>query len=151
MQQFLNLKFSTDHVAIMRKDWKLIDKILSGEKTIESRWYKNRIAPWDRIKKGDKVYFKNSGEKVTAKAGVSDVLQFNLDSIIDTQRIVETYGRNIALVNSDYTNWHKKKNYCILIFLKNPQPVKPFSINKSGFGASAAWMIVGDIETIKIK
>lgn len=29
-----------EHVAIMRKSWGLTDKILSGQKKIESRWYK---------------------------------------------------------------------------------------------------------------
>jgi len=28
-----------EHVAIMRKAWGLTDKILSGQKKIESRWY----------------------------------------------------------------------------------------------------------------
>jgi len=41
-----------DHVAIMKRSWGLIPKILSGEKTIESRWYKKRIPPWNRISKG---------------------------------------------------------------------------------------------------
>jgi len=34
------------HVAIMRKGWGLTGKILTGEKTIESRWYMNRYRPW---------------------------------------------------------------------------------------------------------
>lgn len=69
-----------NHIAIMKKSWELIPKIISGEKTIESRWYKNRIAPWDRISEGDTVYFKDSGEPVSAVATVSKVLQFdNLD------------------------------------------------------------------------
>ena len=53
-----------DHVAIMNKSWGLIPKILSGSKTIESRWYKTKRTPWDKIAKGDTVYFKNSGEQV---------------------------------------------------------------------------------------
>lgn len=31
-----------EHVAIMKKSWGLTRKILSGEKTIESRWYRFR-------------------------------------------------------------------------------------------------------------
>ena len=66
-----------DHVAIVRKSWKLTDKILSGQKTIESRWYASRRAPWNRIRAGETVYFKNSGEPVTIKADVEKVLQFD--------------------------------------------------------------------------
>lgn len=39
-----------DHLAIMNPKRKLIPKILSGEKKIESRWYMMRVAPWDKIK-----------------------------------------------------------------------------------------------------
>ena len=66
-----------DHVAIMKKSWKLTDKIISGKKIIESRWYKNKYTPWDKIKRGDMVYFKNSGEPVAIKALVTKVLQFS--------------------------------------------------------------------------
>jgi len=47
-----------NHIAIMRKSWGLAEKILTGEKTIESRWYETRRAPWGKIKKGDIVYLK---------------------------------------------------------------------------------------------
>ncbi|MEI7477466.1 MAG: hypothetical protein WCJ81_02865 [bacterium] len=38
-----------DHVAIMKKSRKLIPKIVSGEKTIESRWYQTKRAPWNTV------------------------------------------------------------------------------------------------------
>lgn len=41
-----------DHVAILRKDWKLLPKILSGEKTIESRWYQTKRGSYNKIKEG---------------------------------------------------------------------------------------------------
>ena len=45
-----------DHVAIMKKSWGLTEKIISGEKKIESRWYKFRHSPWGKIKKGDNLF-----------------------------------------------------------------------------------------------
>ena len=69
-----------DHVAIMKNDWGLLPKILNGQKTIESRWYQTRRAPWNKVSAGDLIYFKNSGEKIIACAKVNKVLQFeNLD------------------------------------------------------------------------
>ena len=65
------------HIAIMKKEWKLTQKILSGEKKIESRWYSNRSAPWGKIKAGETVYFKDSGEPVSIKAEVVKVLEFS--------------------------------------------------------------------------
>ena len=65
-----------DHVAIMKKQWGLTEKVLTGEKTVESRWYKTKHTPWDKIKAGDSLYFKDSGEPVIVKAKVAKVLQF---------------------------------------------------------------------------
>jgi ASC-1-like (ASCH) protein len=61
----------------MRKSWKLTDKILSGKKKIESRWYVSRYPPWNMIKENDTIYFKDSGEPVTIKAKAGKVLQFS--------------------------------------------------------------------------
>ena len=62
-----------EHVAIMRNSWGLLSKIISGNKTIESRWYKTKYRPWGRIKSGDILYFKDSGKPVTVKAKVDEV------------------------------------------------------------------------------
>lgn len=138
------------HVAIMNKSWRLIPKILSGEKTIESRWYQTKRSPWDRIQQGDTVFFKNSGELIIAQAEVSQVMQFELEDVEDAEQIIKKYGKEICLVDTGPKTWGKKLRYCILIRLCNPQEVtKPFSINKTGFGAGAAWVTVKDINAIK--
>lgn len=140
-----------NHIAIMKKSWGLIAKIISGKKTIESRWYKNRIAPWDRISKGDTVYFKDPGEPVSAVATVSEVLQFdNLDGK-QFSEIMAKYADDICLKTRQYNEYYQSKNYCILIFLTNPQKLEePFNIDKSGYGISSAWMCIEDIRQVKI-
>lgn len=141
-----------DHVAIMKKSWGLIPKILSGEKTIESRWYQTRRAPWGKIRVGERVYFKNSSEAVIVQAAVSEVLQFEICNFTDAVRIVEKYGKEIALLNSDPKAWGELPRYCVLIRLQNPKLIdKPFEINKEGFGMMAAWIMVDDIKRIKRK
>jgi ASC-1-like (ASCH) protein len=142
-----------DHVAIMNKSWKLIDKILSGKKTIESRWYKSRIPPWNKIKAGDVVYFRDAGEQATTKAQVSKVLQFENLNDKKIKEIIHLYGGEgkIGFSNLDSAfSWAKGKRYCILIFLENPEKIKPFKVNKKGFGNACAWMCVGNIERVKI-
>jgi len=104
------------HVAIMNKTWKLIPKILSGEKVIESRWYQTRRVPWNRIEKGDVVFFKNAGEQIIVKADVDKVLQFEMKGLNEVKEIVGKYGEQIALVNKDPASWGKLSKYCILFF-----------------------------------
>lgn len=142
-----------DHLAIMRKSWGLLPKILNGEKTIESRWYKNKYAPWDKIQKGDTVYFKNSGEPVSIKAGVADVLQFSDLTPSKVGEILGEYGSRDGLSKEylpKYLDMFKNKNYCLLIFLKNSEKINCFDISKKGFGAMSAWITVENIESIKI-
>lgn len=127
------------HVAYMKKSWKMIPKILSGEKTIESRWYKTRRVPWGKIRPGDTVYFKNSGEPVTAKAKIVKVLQFSDLAIKKTREILGKYGTEIG-VDDSFFEIVKDKKYCLLLFLAKPKKIKPFLISKKGFGAMTAWI-----------
>lgn len=90
---------AVDHVAIMSKASGLIEKILSGHKTIESRWYATRRPPWGRVHAGDTVYFKYSGgagERVKVRATVDRVQQFeNIDQDGAGQSILDQYGAHI--------------------------------------------------------
>lgn len=141
-----------DHLAIMRKSWGLTPKILSGKKTIESRWYMARHSPWDRIGPGDTVYFKDSGSPVTIKAEVEAVKQF---SGLDPQKvrdILDRYGREDGLEREDipvFYGMFRDKRYCILVFLRNPERTGPFDIDKSGFGTMSAWITLQDISSIR--
>lgn len=77
----------------MKKSWGLLPKILSGEKTIESRWYQTKRPPWGKISAGDTVYFKNSGEPVTVKSQISQVLTFENLTPDKIKNILEEYGK----------------------------------------------------------
>ena len=130
----------------------MIDKILTGEKKIESRWYSSRRAPWDKIKANDTVYFKNSGEPVSLKTRVSRVLQFCDLTPWKVREILKDYGAKDGIALDDLDEFYKilkDKKYCILVFLKNPQKINPFSINKRGFGAMAAWICAENLKNVK--
>lgn len=139
-----------EHVAIMNKSWNLIPKILSGEKSIESRWYQTKRMPWNRINFGDTVFFKNTGEPITARATISEVIQFEIHDISDVMHIVRKYGQEICLVNPNPTTWGKLAKYCILLRLQNPLRIgTPFQINKRGFGTGAAWITIDNVSRIR--
>lgn len=142
-----------DHVAIMNKSWGLTQKILSGQKKIESRWYKSKYSPWGKIHKGDVVYFKDSGEPVSIKAEVEKVISFSDLTPEKVRQILDKYGNDDGLESDkikEFFELFKNKKYCLLIFLTNPQKIEPFEINKTGFGTMSAWLTVGNINTIKV-
>ena len=140
----------------MRKSWGLTRKILTGEKTIESRWYKNRYKPWGEIEAGDDIYFKDSGSPVTIKATVGKVLQFDRLTPKKVKELVKGYAKADGLgiekrqINK-YFQMFKNKKYCLIIFLKEPKKIKPFNIDKTGFGSMASWLVVDNINNLKRK
>lgn len=142
-----------EHLAIMRKSWGLLEKVVAGQKVIESRWYKNKYAPWGKINKGDVVYFKNSGELVSVKAEVSNVLQFSGLTSGKVREILQEYGEKDGISKNEipkYFEIFKDKNYCLLVFFKNPEQISPFQITKKGFGAMSAWISLDNINKIKV-
>ena|SRR5437899_5214668 len=115
------------HVAIMRRAWGLTQKIASGQKTIESRWYMNRSAPWGKIHEEDTIYFKDSGAPVTLRATVANVLQFDNLNPARVRSLLQEYGQQDGLSDTDL----------------------PHAIDKRGYGAMAAWITVPSVECLK--
>ena len=141
-----------DHVAIMNKQLGLIDHILSCQKTIETRWYKHRITPYDKIYPGDTIYFKDSGGLVRARATVSRFKQFDNLTLDVCQQIINQYG-SVGLIDThrkDVSGWAVGKKYAILIWLKDVKEIKPFNIDKKGFGSGAAWITIKNIDRIRL-
>ncbi len=135
-----------DHLAILKKKW--LEKILSGEKTIESRWYKQRRTPYQKIAKGDVIYFKEAGKPVTARATVQEALFFDMLTEEKIRNILTRYGKQINM-NLGVIPKLLDKKYCTLVVLENVEKIQPFAINKKGYGVQAAWITVENIETIK--
>lgn len=117
-----------EHLAIMKKGY--IEKILSGEKSIESRFSVNRITPFHRIATGDKVYLQETGKQISASFTAGNVLFF---SDLDEEKIgaiKKEYGQQIC---ADEEFWESKKHakYATLIFIEDPISEKPFKVHKS--------------------
>ncbi len=136
----------------MRKSWGLTQKILNGQKKIESRWYSVKYKPWDAIKKGETIYFKDSGESVRIKTEVNRFMQFTDLTPNRVKEILDEYGEDDGIGKEkipEFFERFKDKKYCMLIFLKNPTEVDPFEIDKTGVGTMSAWITIDDISKIK--
>ncbi len=136
-----------DHIAILSK--KYLPLIISGKKIIESRWYKFKRDPYKNIFPNDLIYFKESGSLVSVKAKVKKVLFFNNLNRYKTLEILAKYEKKLCLPLSHSAKL-KEKNFCVLIFIKNVKKIRPFVINKKGYGAMCAWITVKNISLLKI-
>ena len=72
------------HVAILRQPF--FDMVLSGEKTIESRWSMHKVAPYGKVGIGDEILLKETGKDVTATAKVKKKSKKNKAGFLEFDR-----------------------------------------------------------------
>jgi hypothetical protein len=77
----------------------------------------------------------------------SDLNEKKIQDILKTYSHADLWTNSILTEISNYVRW---KKYCIIVHLKNPCAVKPFEINKTGYGIMSAWICIDDIEKIRI-
>ncbi len=126
------------HIAILKQPF--FDMVLSGEKTIESRWSMVKIAPYKKVSVGDKILLKETGKDVTATANVKKVQFYELTpEIVEDIRI--KYGKQIG--TDKFEDWKStlQKKYCTLIWLDEVTPVAPIKVKRSN---GAGWIVLKD-------
>lgn len=126
------------HIAILKQPF--FDMVLSGEKTIESRWSMVKVAPYKKVSVGDKILLKETGKVVTATANVKKVQFYELTpEIVEDIRI--KYGRQIG--TDKFEDWKStlQKKYCTLIWLDKVTPVDPIKVKRSN---GAGWIVLKD-------
>lgn len=147
------LPANMDHVAILNKKLPWLERIKSGEKTVESRWYLHKKAPWNNIAIGDRVFFNNSGEMITLKAMVCEVKLYGELNPNTAKDLVKKYVADLGIKAHEvdaFLHSVERKRFCILITLTDIIGVDPFAISKKGFGSMSAWITVADINQIKL-
>lgn len=117
------------HLAIFTGD--TIDKILSGQKTIESRFSRQKIAPFGQVATGDLVLMKQSGGKLRGQFLVDKTIFFDHPSTHDVQLIRSEYAQEIT-VDEKFWKQHEGACYITLIFITNAAAflVEPYKIPK---------------------
>jgi ASC-1-like (ASCH) protein len=136
-----------DHLAILQEPY--FSLIISGKKTIESRWYLTKRAPWNKMRQGEIIYLKPSSKPVLAKCVVKTVHQFDDLTPLKVKKIIADFP-GVAFVNKEKAFEHNKfKKYCILIEFQDLEMIMPFDIDKSGFGNQSAWICVDSITALK--
>ncbi len=141
-----------EHIAIMERSWDLTKKILLGDKIIESRLYEKEVPPWNLIQKEETIYFKEIGDLIKLKANVEKVVQYSNLTPLKIKKICDKYGHFCGFDNEEKQVFYeecKDKKFCILIFIKNPELVRPFEINNHEFEKESMWISVEDIKQIR--
>ncbi len=78
----------------MNKD--IIESILAGKKTVESRFSQKKIAPYGQISVGDIVYMKPQGSEIMGQFKVKKAAFFEGLDQADIEKIFADYGKEIG-------------------------------------------------------
>lgn len=119
---------SNIHLGIFTEPY--LTYMLEGKKTIESRFSKNKILPYNEISKNDIVIVKKSSGNVVAYFTIKEVLFFNLKET-PINEIKNKYGKELC-VEENFWLSKKDSNYATLIIIDNIVKLNPFHINKKG-------------------
>jgi hypothetical protein len=114
------------HLAIFEAGLAL--KILSGEKTIEARFSKSKIAPYGVVSMGDLVYIKPVGKDITGQFRVRKVLSWEGLEREDVREIRGRYGSNI-LAPEEFWESKGQSSFVTLIFIEAVVPLITSPIN----------------------
>ncbi len=127
------------HLAIFKEDG--AEKILSGKKSMESRFSQGKIAPFGVVSQGDLVYIKVSGGEIIGQFRVKKVIFFDGLEVRDFKDIRERYETELD-VEDDYWKGKETCKYGTLIFIGNSARfiTSPIKIPKKDI---RGWVVLG--------
>lgn len=130
-----------------KKGEKVLDKILSGSKTMIIRAAAGRKIPHSRVFAGEKLYFMQKGSgKIIAMAIVSNVENYVKLSEDEIEDVLNKNQDKLNLTDKQRTRWHKK---CIcLVEFTNIEEIEPLEFDHQG--NMDDWLIIEKIEDVVV-
>lgn len=123
---FFNNPEATVHVAVMVEPF--LSSLLAGRKTIESRFSRHKIAPYQKTAPGDLVLLKQSSGPVVGSFEVAFVRYLELTSKT-LKELEANYERQIN-GSKEFWQAQQTKRYASLFGVKNIQPRTATAIQK---------------------
>lgn len=123
------------HLGIFAEPY--LTYMLAGRKTIESRFSKNKIAPFEKISKDDIVIIKKSSSDVVAYFTIKNIIFINTKDMC-VVKIKQKYNEYIMADEKFWNEKEKSSNYATLIEIDKVVKLNPFSINKKGM---QSWIV----------
>lgn len=128
-----------NHVAII--DSQTADELLAHRKRIETRFYRSKRAPWDRVQRGDRVHFKVAGGDVVGAWRVTRVRQIEELRPQGMRRLRHAYADAVRAPGG-YWAARRSARYGILIWIQPVATRKPVPQPDRQFGNG--WVILPD-------
>ena len=114
-----------------KKGEKVLDKILTGTKTMVVRGAAGRKIPHSRVFEGERLYFMEKGSaEITAAAVVKNVQNFVKLSDEDITKTLADHQSKLNLSDKQKVRWHKK---CLcLVESEDVEKISPLAFEHQG-------------------
>ncbi len=116
------------HLAIVAQPF--YSYMLSGKKTIESRFSINKCSPYLKVKDKDIMFIKDSGKPVTAYSIIENVKFFSKDNDLNLDILKQKYSKEICAFDDVFWEDRIEKKYVSLMWITKPITIPPFNIDK---------------------
>jgi hypothetical protein len=103
--------------------------LLDSRKTIESRFTRHRVAPFEQVTSGDVVFFKPAAAPVVAAGFVTDALHIQLADVPLTE-VARRFGEAIAPADQSFWTDRAGAKFATLLTMGEVIPIPPMSIVK---------------------
>lgn len=130
-----------------KKGDRVLDRILSGKKTMVVRGAAGRKIPHSRVFAGERLYFMEKGSGlITAEAVVSDIQNYVKLSEEEIGKILDDNQGRLALTEKQRQRWHKK---CLcLVGFTDVKEIAPIEFEHQG--NMDDWLIIEKIEDVAV-
>lgn len=130
-----------------KKGEKVLDKILTGQKTMIIRGAAGRKIPHSRVFKDEILYFMEKGSAlITAKATVTNVYNYVKLTEDEINNVLEENQPKLNLSDKQKVRWHKK---CLcLVEFDNVEAIEPLPFDHQG--NMDDWLIIEKIEDVVV-
>ena len=116
------------HLAVLLEPY--LGFILEGSKTVESRFSKNRVAPFKMVERGDVVLLKRSSEKaLSGVCLVTNVWFYQLD-VTTWSQIRDEFTSALRAEDPSFWEQRKSAHFATLMRISQVQELPPIEISK---------------------
>lgn len=115
------------HLAIFTEPY--LGFLLSGKKTVESRFSITRRAPYGRVEPQDIVILKKASGPIYGACEVATVWSYKVD-VASLREIRETFAEGLCAIESDFWTARRSCRFATLMLIANVVLLKPFTISK---------------------
>ena len=130
-----------------KKGEKVLDKIMTGTKSMVVRGAAGRKIPHSRVFEGESLYFMEKGSAlITATATVKTVQNYVKLTDDEITKVLEENESKLNLSEKQKTRWHKK---CLcLVEFESVKEIEPLKFEHQG--NMDDWLIIDNIEDVVV-